>query len=170
MSPVFCRAAEDVKSAVAEYPVKAAYVYNFIKFTEWPTLPDEVRPGSIVIGVLGSGAQVSALEDLNGKSAKGKVIEVRRVSSCDQLTDCQVLFICGSEEKELRHILFHCNALPILTISSLPGFAEAGGDIGFFLADNKVRFSINLEATKQVGLTISARLLALARIVTTARK
>jgi len=170
MSPVYCRAADDVKSAAAEYPVKAAYIYNFVKFIEWPPALEGVQPGRIVIGVWGEGEQVRALKDLNGKSAKGKVIEVRQVSSRDQLTSCQVLFICASEEKQLKHILHQCNTLPILTISSLPGFAETGGDIGFFLADNKVRFSINLEATKQAGLAISARLLALARIVTTAQK
>lgn len=168
-TPVLCcLAAEDSKAVASEYPVKAAYVYNFIKFTEWPASVVDTADGRLIIAVLGNDEQVAALEELNGKTAQGKVIQVKRISSDGHLSTSHVLFVCRDEENRLAKILNQCQHKPILTISSLPGFAEAGGGIGFYIADNKVRFKINPDSTKRAGLTISSRLLSLARIVTSA--
>lgn len=151
------------RASVGEYQVKAAFLYNFAKFVEWP---GGSAGNTIVIGILGSdpfGAVVDfTFED---KIVGGKRFEVRRFQKIDQLQVCHVLFISDSEQGNLGRIMGALHGMPVLTVSDARNFLGAGGMIELALEGKKIRFDINLREVKTSGLRISAQLLQLARKV-----
>ncbi len=159
-----CRAG-DFEGQV-EYEVKAAFLYNFAKFVEWP--PEALRQGAPMrFCILGRDPFGSLLESsLNGKTLEAKPIEIARASDPRQLTGCQVVFISSSERSRMADILEILHVLPILTVSEMPGFAELGGMVNFFIEDRRIRFEINPQSAARSGLRISSQLLSLSRIVT----
>lgn len=148
-----------------EYRVKAAFLYNFTKFVDWPdaSLPD----GSpLTICVVGADPFGQALDStLNGKTTNDHDLRARRISDSEELADCRVLFIGYEEMLRLRHWIELVGDRPVLTVGEVPRFAELGGMIQFVIVDGKVRFDINHEATRRAGLHMSSRLLSLARTV-----
>ncbi len=149
-----------------EYQVKAAFLYNFAKFVEWPAdaFPDVQSP--IVLGILGDDPFGSVLDKMiYGKAANGRGFVVKRVSEDAKLRSCHILFISSSEKKHLARILEGLKGAGVLTVGDMDRFAESGGVIHLLLAENKVRFGINLTAAARARLKISSKLLALARIV-----
>lgn len=151
----------------SEYLIKAGFIYNFAKLMEWPS-PVFPQPNSpIVIGVLGSTDPFQGTLDdvLRGKLVNGHPFVVKHLKSRDDIKGCNILFVSASETAHLDELLHQIRGLPILTIGDTPGFAERGGIINFVLEDDRVRFDIDVQAAKQADLTISSRLLALARIV-----
>lgn len=153
-------------SASSEYLIKAGYIYNFAKLMEWPA-PSFPQPNSpIVIGVLGADPFQGMLDDvLGGKQVNGRGFVVKHLKWGDELNTCNILFVSTSERAHLDELFRLIRGLPILTIGDTPGFAEHGGIINFILEDNKVRFDIDVDAAKQADISISSRLLALAKIV-----
>ncbi len=102
------------------------------------------------------------------KKINGRGFAVKRVKwsrDFKDLRDCNILFVSSSEKEHIESVIDAMKGLPILTIGDAPGFAKRGGIINFMLEDNKVRFEVNVEAAKHADLTISSRLLTLARIV-----
>lgn len=151
----------------SEYLIKAGFIYNFVKLTEWPA-PVFPQPNSpIVIGVLGNTDPFQGTLDdvLRGKQVNGHPFVVRHLKSRDDVKGCNILFVTSSEAAHVDELFRQIRGLPILTIGDTPGFAEHGGIIDFVVEDNKVRFDIDVQAAKQVDITISSRLLALAKIV-----
>ncbi|MEI8122344.1 MAG: YfiR family protein [bacterium] len=152
--------------AVNEYAIKAAFVYNFIQFVEWPpsAFPD---PGTLLmIGVLGTDPFGPLLDQtVKGESVKGRDLVVRRFRDVDDVKSCHVLFISKSEKEQIPLILKRLEGLPILTISELDGFADRGGVVNFYTEKNRVRFEINHESARRKGLKITSQLLCLGRIV-----
>jgi hypothetical protein len=148
-----------------EYEIKAAFLYNFVKFVDWPAqaLPD--NSPNVVIGVLGANPFGRALNTINGRSVKGKTLVVRQVSSAQDAQNCHMLFICPSERDRLRAILDALRNDSVLTVGEMKGFAESGGIINFTLQNDRVRFEINPAAAERARLTISSQLLRLAKIV-----
>ena len=149
-----------------EYEVKAAFIYNFAKFVDWPreAFPDPASP--IVVGVLGFDPFGSTLDRaLRNKTAQGRSFVVRRFKSIEELEDCHILFISGSENKRLDQILQQLDGSDVLTIGETEGFARVGGIINFIEERNRIRFEINIAAAERGQLRISARLLLLAKIV-----
>jgi len=158
-----CRPAPAGADANREYEIKAALLYNFVKFVEWPS-----QAGStLVIGVLGRNPFGPALNTLNGKSANRKTIAVRQFSSVPDAGACQILFISPSEKDRLKPILDSLRGSSILTVSEVGGFTQSGGIINFTIQDDRVRFEINPAAAERAKLTISSQLLRLAKIVRT---
>jgi hypothetical protein len=156
-------AAASPASAISrEYEIKAAYLYNFINYIDWP---GSSAGGTITIGVLGDNPFGPALAALNGKSAKGRRIAVREVSQAAELKGCQIAFISSSEKQRTSQILDTLTDTRVLTVGETDGFAERGGMINFISEHNKVRFEINVDAARRRGLTISSELLKLARLV-----
>jgi hypothetical protein len=151
---------------IDEYKVKAAFVYNFAKFVEWPaeTLTPSVAPFRIC--VLGQdrfgGVLVSTV---NGKTLSGRPFVVSDISDVSQAGDCQILFVGSSENKRLRSILAEVRTLGTLTVGETEGFAAMGGIINFKIEDGRVRFEINVAAAERAKLRISSNLLNLAQIV-----
>lgn len=144
-----------------EYQVKAAFLYTFIKFVEWPNAG--VRP--ICVAVLGQDPFGDDLESIRGKSAKGRSIVIKRYRRVDEVRECDVLFISASERAHLPRILKQLQNSPILTVADQEGFCQAGGMINLVTVRNKINFEINTAAAQRVQLRISSQLLKLAKIV-----
>ncbi len=160
------RAEEPSRAMVLEYQVKAAYLYNFAKFVDWPA--DKLLDGSgpILVGVLGKDPFGSLLDStLKGKTVRGHSLEVRRVSGLAELKQCHIVFIPEPERRRLAEILQSLGNESVLTVSEMRQFADDGGMINFFTDENKVRLEINVEATERAGIRISSQLLKLARVV-----
>jgi hypothetical protein len=146
-----------------EYEVKAAMLYKFAGFVEWPRSP---AGAPLCIGVLGHDPFGPALEQaVQGKSINGRSFVVRRFKTGQETGNCQIVFVSSSERKALRGILGRLRREPVLTVGDTPGFCEDGGIINLELADNRVHFQINLEAAEQARLVVSSQLLSLASIV-----
>lgn len=148
-----------------EYEIKAAYLYNFINYIDWPADALPAAGGTITIGIIGETPFGAAFEALNGKQIKGRTLAVKQVASAKDLESCQIAFICASEKKRVPEILGQLKDSRVLTVSETDGFATQGGIINFISERNKVRFEINPDAAKRLGLTISSELLKLAKLV-----
>jgi hypothetical protein len=155
-------------AAPTEPELKAAFLYNFIKFTEWPT-SDLGKSESFIIGILGKDPFGAALDQvIEGETVHGKAILVRRFTKVEDAADSHVLFIGSSEENNLPMILRVIVGQDILTVSELKNFAQRGGVINLKKDNSKIVFEINLEAAKRANLTMSAQFLKLAKIVKSA--
>ena len=164
---VLTTAAYAQRASSREYAIKAAFIYNFAKFVDWPAqaLPESKR--SIVIGVLGANPFGSSLASINGKTVKGRTLVVKRVGSLQEARTCQILFISSSEQGRLQAVLKDLGNSSILTIGEMKGFARSGGIINFTKAGSRIRFEINTSAAERARLTISSQLLKLAKVVRT---
>ena len=152
--------------SLSEYQVKAAYLYNFAKFVEWPNEALEGENRLIILAVLGRDPFHEALDPLRGKTVKGRKLVIKRFKSVRELEFCHILFVSSSERDRLPHILKGAlKSWSVLTIGDVEGFADSGGVIRLFFRKNNIRFKINLDAARQKGLTISSKLLRLADIV-----
>jgi len=148
---------------VSEDGVKAGFILNFTKFTDWPANGPGNAP--LLICSLGPRALSGSLEALQGRTAKGREVRVRASTRPSELHECQVLFIAADEEPRLEWVLQRVAKLPVLTISDAPDFIDAGGIIGLIIENGRVRFEINRAAARGNGLEISSQLLKLARRV-----
>ena len=169
-----------------EYKIKAAFVYNFIKFVDWPeeNTPDKDKP--ITIGVLGSDVLIKAFGPIKNKEAKGRRVVIKRFEDRDKLEEsrkkndsawkekiealkkCRVVFVCTCESgtKEIPvEIIKALKGSGVLLVGEVPGFLEKGGVINFVTENKKVRFEINSTSAKRNNLKIRSQLLKLARRV-----
>ena len=146
-----------------EYEVKAAMLYNFIRFVEWPSSAWKDSRTPLVVGVFGSDPFGRVLDQtLQDKTYGGRPIQIRRLHALSEIDGCNVLFIARSERKHLADILRSAQGAGMLTISDMEDFVASGGAIGFVLVDSKIRFEINSSSASRSGLTISSKLLRLA--------
>ena len=144
-----------------EYRVKAAYLYNFVKFVEWPA---SAAAGPLTICVTGRNPFGPALADtVRGESVDGRPLAVRAVTEPD--AQCQVLFV--PRDTAAAAALQAARGMPVLTVGEAPGFLSQGGVINFVIEGGKVRFDINQDAAMRAELKISSRLLRLARTTDT---
>lgn len=160
-----CPATELRADLPQEYQVKAAMVFNIAKYAEWPS--DSLGSGSapLVVCSIGRGPFATALERYQGKTALGHPLALRRLAPGDEPGECHVLVISGIEKRYLAGILEQARKKPVLSVSDLPEFAQAGGIIGLVEQEGKVRFEINMKTARQSRVRISSQLLKLARIV-----
>lgn len=148
----------------SEYQVKAAFLYNFAKFVEWPgdALGNSNAP--LIIGVIGDDPFGGALDQaINGKTINGRALLVRRLKWGHDLRSCHILFISSSERKRLPQIIQSLRGASVLTVGDMGQFNQQGGIINFILEANKVRFEINSRGADQARLKISSKLLSLAK-------
>lgn len=149
-----------------ETEVKAAFLYHFIGYVEWPARAFDSPASPFVVGVLGKSAVLDALrEAVRGKSVQGRAVTVRQVQIGQELRQCHLLFIPAPEMRNLSRVLEVLGEAPVLLVGESEGFTQRGGIINFFLEQNKLRFEINPDAAKRVSLNISSKLLRLARVV-----
>lgn len=142
--------------------IKAAFLFNFTKFVEWPVDPYVARP-PLTIAVLGNDAIAAALSGIiRGKTVEGRVLASKRLTTASDLSGIQLLFVGAAADVELQRILRRVGGAPILTVSDGVAFAAHGGAIGLTTDRQRVRFEINLGAAERSGLRISSRLLTLA--------
>jgi YfiR/HmsC-like len=149
-----------------EYQVKAAFVYNFAKFVEWPTDAFSDSSAPLRFCVLGESLVSPDLSQITqGKLIGGHPIQVLQNSR--NLRDCHVLFISASHNVAVKDIQEGLRGVPVLTVGESRDFAAQGGMIGFVMENARVRFEVNLQAAKQMRLNISSKLLSLAKKVLT---
>lgn len=153
--------------SASDTAVKAAYLFNFAKFTEWPSLaPAE----PLVFCVIGDPRVGKALADtVRGQRIGERSLQVRDMDSDGAVRSCHVLFVSKSETRQAREMLESVRSLPILTVSDGRGFAESGGMLEFFIDSERMRFAVNTKAVDRAGVRLSSRLLGLARIDRDAR-
>ncbi len=150
-------------SQVTEYRIKAAYLFNFAKFVEWPesSFSDSSEP--IKIGILGTDPFLETLnQTVTGKTVKGRKFILQRFKKVQDLEFCHILFISTSERRRISQIIKKINGTSTLTVSESSNFIDDGGIIRLLNKDNKVRFEIGLSAAQQADLRISSRVLRLA--------
>lgn len=153
--------AEEPQQAPSEYQVKAAFLYNFAKFVEWPALANPAFP--ITMCVLGKDPFGKALESvMEGKTVNGRPIVIRRTNDLAVARSCQVLFLSASEAGRAGEIVKGLRDASVLTVSDLDRFTEAGGVIALVMEGQRVRFRINSKAAAFANLKISSKLLQLA--------
>ena len=184
-------AAEDSEPS-KEYQVKAAFIYNFIKFVDWPepagAEADQKTDNDnrqIIIGVIGRDPFGRAFEAVTKKKIRDKQVILKqfdgfaensteykadgktryKYKDADALKACQVLFVCPSESRYFKEIIDIVKDNCVLTIGETKDFLETGGIIEFTTEQKKVQFEINLIAAEQAKLKISSKLLRLAKRV-----
>ncbi|MES1180225.1 MAG: YfiR family protein [Verrucomicrobiota bacterium] len=159
--PGFKAGAQD--TSPTEYQIKAAFLYNFAKFVEWPPQAFAGDQSPIVIGVLGKNVFDDNLEKIiHGKTVNNHPFLFKEFHAVAEATNCHILFISASEEKRLPKILESLRGASVLTVSETDQFIADGGMIDFVIEDKKIHFQINDEAAKKAGLKISSKLLSLA--------
>jgi hypothetical protein len=136
---------------------------------EWPGAVFSQPDSPIVIGILGTDPFGTIIDKtVQDKRVGARGFAVKRLkwgADLKELKECKILFVGSSEKTHLDELVQMVKGLPILTVGETPGFAEHGGVIRFVLEDNRVRFEVNVDAARQADLTISSRLLTLARII-----
>lgn len=159
-------------AGVKEHQVKAAFIYNFAKFVEWPTnraatgTTNATNLGPIVLGVAGKSPCVVELEQIvAGRKINGRDLLVRAVASPADAGKVHVLFVTAGEDDQLEDWLSAGHEAGILTVGETEAFAKRGGMIRFLIEAEKIRFDVNMEAAEKAGLKLSAQLLKLARTV-----
>ena len=157
----------EADSLSREYEVKAAFLYNFAKFVQWPAAAStEEKESRFILGILGDDPFGETLEQtLEGKTVQGRKVQIKRFKPSADQPACHLLFVCSSEKPRLESILQSLRSTNTLTVGEIEGFAERGGIINFKIVGNRVRFEVNREAAERAGLKISSKLLQLADVV-----
>lgn len=155
------------QETASEYDVKAAFLYNFTKFVEWPSWAFHDDRSTVRLCVLGDDPFGGSLGEIAEGEVAGRRVTVLRARSMGTPAGCQILFVSRSERGRLPAILREVRDAPVLTVGDTGGFLEHGGIVNFVLDGTKVRFEISQEAAERAGIRISSRLLRLAtRVVT----
>lgn len=149
-----------------EYQVKAAFLFNFARFVEWPPHAFPTAAAPMGVCVLGDDPFGEALNRVvAGKMSGDRVLMVRRGKKLRELAGCGILFISASERERLPGILGELRNAPVLTVGESEGFAGSGGEVQFTLEESRVHFLINVDAAGRAGLKVSSKLLSLAHVV-----
>jgi hypothetical protein len=153
-------------NGTSEYEVKAAFLFHFAQFVEWPaeTFKDAETP--LTYCTMGEDVFRGALdESVMGKRINNRGLRVVHLREREPIDGCQVLFIAAAPKGRQADELAIANGHPVLTVGESEHFTRDGGIIGFCMEEKKVRFEINLKVAEKAQLKISARLLALAKTV-----
>lgn len=145
--------------------LKAAFVYNFAKFTTWPS--DALAPGQrLALCVLGDPAVADALEQtIKGRSADGHELTAQIVKPDGPIRSCHVLYAAGLDAKRSAELLDALRGAAVLTVGDTELFGESGGVAQLILENERMRFAINVAAADRARLRLSSKLLSLATIV-----
>ena len=148
-----------------EYAVKAALVFNFARFTEWPegTFSSQDEPMELV--VFGDKDLKSPFQSLDGKKVADHPIVVRWTNRPDEVDSCHVLFLAGNQRDLWPQVRAAIADHSVLTIGEMNGFLESGGVMNLHLSNNKVRFQVNLDHMRENSLQISSQVLKLASMI-----
>jgi len=149
--------------AVTQPALRAAFLYNFAKFTEWP--PDSLPAGPLTLCVIDDSAVEGALSELVGNSTiNGRAVTIPRNANGTRLRNCHLLYVGDADSERTATILDELFGAPVLTVSNGDNFIRLGGIVGLFVEEGRMRFAINQDAAQRAGVRLSSRLLQLARI------
>ncbi|MEE9423923.1 MAG: YfiR family protein [Methylococcales bacterium] len=157
-------------TVIEETTIKAIYSFNFGKFTRWPKSKLSENNTSLGFCIFGKNPfDLSAIDAIEGKQVKGKTLHVELFEngllSDDALPDCHILFVSQSEKLRLQNILNKLRYQPILTVSDIEGFSGNGGMITLIKTGDQIHFEINSDAVYRAGLSISSKLIELAKTI-----
>lgn len=151
-------------AAPTEADVKAAFAFNFMRFTTWPETAFDDPAAPLVVGVMAAPDILARLTVLaQGQTIRGRAVQVRPVPAHDPPTGLHMLYLGAAGQAAA--LAPGLRGRPVLTVSDRPDFIRQGGMIGLVPVERRVRFEINLGAARQAGLKLSARLLNLATVV-----
>lgn len=153
-------------SPPVEYQVKAAFLFSFAKFVEWPAEAFLNEKTPITLCVFGHDPFGGALDEIvRGEAINHREVLVRRINELPGLNSCQLIFVGNREDKRLSELLNSLRGASVLLVGETEGDAEAGMVIQFFSEGNQLRFAVNVDAMQRTKLSVSSKLLALAKIV-----
>ena len=165
VAAAWCSGARSAPPA-PEYQVKAAYLFNFVQFVEWPEAAYESPTAPFVIGVVGEDPFGNILDQVTaGESLGQHPLVVRRFASARDISDCNILFIGPGEAPRLGDTLKAVRGRSVLTVTDIPGAEKKGAIIALVNDRNRIRMRINVAAAKTNGLVISSKLLRPAEVV-----
>ena len=154
---------EDARTGANEYQVKAAFLFNFAKFVDWPAHKFTQPDSPLIIGIVGTDPFGGLLEEaVQDKRVNYRTVTVRHVESMEELRKCHMVFVCRSEAARLGPILAEVRGDNVLTVGEIDKFTSRGGIINFVMINNTVHFQINDAAARHAGLKVSSKLLNLA--------
>jgi hypothetical protein len=147
----------------SEYQVKAAFLFNFAKYVEWPESAFPEPADRIVLCILGENPFGALLEEIvKDKKVNGRGLAVREIKSVSATAGCHLVFIASSERLRFDEILGGLADRPVLTVSDAESVADRGFVLGLTLKENRVRFEVNLIAARRAGLKLGSQLLKVA--------
>ncbi len=156
----------EAQAPMDESQVKAMFVYNFLKFVEWPVAATAGAKDPFVVLIIGEGSTADATEHfLESKTIGERPIVVRRTRSEPSFAGVRAAFVVERDGKKLQHILDAAAVAGVLTIGEGDEFATHGGVIGLLVENRKVRFDVDTTAAQSARLRVSSKLLALTRNV-----
>ena len=155
------------QSAADEYQVKAAFLFHFAQFVDWPAGVLTASDPSLTLCIFKDEPRGMEFQStIEGKTLGSRVFHVRLISQLQEIEECNILFLSRDQTRRQTAILQSLRGLGILTVGETPNFLSDGGIIRFHLVEDKIRFDINLEAAEAAHIKISSRLLLLATSVT----
>jgi hypothetical protein len=154
-------AAAAVSDDLPEYRLKAAFLYNFALFTEWPA---EIG-ATLNLCVYGRDPFGEEINALQGKPVGNRRMEVHRVTRVEQLTVCQVVFIADASSDGISRVLSTLRGATVLTVADAPGAAKQGVALNMDVVEDKITFEANLTAARAANIKLSSKLLSLATAV-----
>lgn len=148
-----------------ERDVKAAFLYNFTRFVEWPgNAAPGAEPFRLCV-VADAAMRRTIAQTVTGEAVNGRPILVTEPQRPQDAQRCQILFVGRSEWRRASRFLDAVRNRPVLTVGESTGFRDRGGVIEFVLEENRVRFDVNLESAQRSRLKLSSNLLRVARDV-----
>ena len=158
------------QAPAGEAQIKAAFVYNFLKFVEWPHDASSRVTDPLVVVIVGDGPTAGAIEEfLTTKRVGDRAIAIRHLAWDQSLVGVQAAFVSEDDPRRLRHVLEAASTAGVLSIGEGLVFASNGGVIALLLVDRRVRFDIDIDAASAARLRISSKLLALGHVVRSSR-
>jgi len=154
-------AAANMAGAQREYLIKAAFVFDMLKATQWP----KGRSGRVVLCILGRDPFGAAWRSIDGRPLGNAKLEVVPVQGASDFGGCHALFVSTSERARWPQIRGTLGSRPILTMSEMTGFAQDGGMVALMNIENRLRFDVNLKAVRKAGLSIDTEALEQANMV-----
>lgn len=167
--PQALRAEDDASakppSQVAEYQLKAAFLFRLPSFIEWPAGEWPLAGSPFYACILGNDPFGAHLDYFDGKSVRGRRFTVRRLEKLEEADTCHLLYVGLDEGADLSSVLSGLSHRCVLTVGEGREFTAHGGIVGFVVAKQRVRLTVNLDASRDAGLEISSKLLEVASIV-----
>jgi hypothetical protein len=152
--------------AQSEDQIKAAFLFNFARYVEWPTTAFAGPDTAVRICMAGSTAFANVVaQTVSGKSVENRPVRVDTLAELSGASDCHILYLGEGIGSAAADVASSLSGVSVFTVADRAGFAKQGGMANFIRADNKVRFEINPSAAKMAGLKVSSRLLRLAKVV-----
>jgi hypothetical protein len=148
-----------------EQQVKAAFIYNFTQFVDWPPEAFDKDDSPLIVAMLGDDSLAGALDKaMDKKTAGSRPIVVKHFATLDDLGPCHLLFVPATQDSNLSALFDKIKGKPILAVGESDAFMPAGGTMHLFLEDGKMKFEVNSDVCDAIKLHPSAKLMSLARI------